>query len=300
MNAGGVNQPQKRRYLRRGIAAGLLFVALLMLLADRQQKEMLATGRLSTDDVSAKIMGVFAAPVRGIELMIASIGDRATAFKQNSSLKSEVEKLRYAEHRVLELEARIKIYEDLLGMVQSPDANLTRLAVRSVSEVNGPFAHSALINVGRDKNVKAGHAVVTVDGLYGHVVRSGKSSARVLSLNDLNSQISVMSQRSRSRAIMIGTNGGSPRLDYISPEADWRPGDRVVTSGDGGVLPNGLPIGIVEMSDTGQLGVQLFTRGKPIDWVWVYLFDPITSPPVTPEPIEVVEPSNTEIEDESQ
>jgi rod shape-determining protein MreC len=277
MSESGYNRPQKQRSFRRGLAVGLLFVCVLMLLADRQQKQVLQSGRITPDDISAKIMGTFAAPVRGIELLFSSVGDRARAYKENGALKAEVQRLREYEHKVLDLETRVKIFEDLLGMDQG-DNELIRVAARSVSETNGPFVRSSLINAGQNKNIDQGHAVSTVDGLLGHVVRAGKSSARVLLLTDLNSHISVMSQRSRSRAIMIGTNSKRPRLDYISPEADWQVGDRVVTSGDGGVFPSGISIGIVEKREDQQFAVKLFTQDKPIDWVWVYLFTRTEAP----------------------
>ena len=113
MSTDGFNRPQKKRYMRRGIAVGLLFVALLMLLADKQQEEMLASGRLNADDMSAKIMGMFTAPIRGVEMIFTNIGDRSTAFKQNKALKTEVTRLREMEHKILDLELRLKIYEDL-------------------------------------------------------------------------------------------------------------------------------------------------------------------------------------------
>ena len=277
MSESGYNRPQKQRIFRRGLSIGLLFVCVLMLLSDRQRKQSLESGRLTPDDVSAKIMGVFASPVRGIELLFNSAGDRATVYADNKSLKAENERLRAFEHRVLDLETRVKIFEELLGM-EPGDSNVERVAARSVNETNGPFVHSTLINAGQNKGITQGNAVSTVDGLLGHVVRAGKSSARVLMLTDLNSHISVMSQRSQSRAIMIGTNAKRPRLDYISPEADWQVGDRVVTSGDGGVFPSGISIGTVEILQGDDIGVRLFTQGKPVDWVWVYLFDPTEIP----------------------
>ena len=277
MSETGYNRQQKKRSFRRGLAVGLFFVCILMLLADRQQKQALDSGRITPDDISAKIMGTFAAPVRGIEMLFNSAGDRARTFEQNKVLTAENERLREYEHEVLDLQTRVQIFEDLLGM--DPGENeIKRVAVRSVSETNGPFVHSTLINAGQNKNIAQGNAVVTVDGLLGHVVRVGASSARILLLTDLNSHISVMSQRSRSRAIMIGTNAKRPRLDYIAPESDWQVGDRVVTSGDGGVFPSGVSIGIVEDLGKQQLRVRLFTQDKPVDWVWVYLFSPIEPP----------------------
>lgn len=287
MSESGYTRPQKQRNFRRGLATGLLFVCILMLLTDRQHKQVLESGHVTPDDISAKIMGTFAAPVRGIELLFSTAGDRARVYDENKHLVIENERLREYEHKVLDLQTRVKIFKDLLGMDPSEN-KVERVAARSVSETHGPFVHSALINAGQNKKITQGHAVSTVDGLIGHIVRVGKTSARVLMLTDLNSHISVMSQRSTSRAIMIGTNTKRPRLDYISPEADWQVGDRVVTSGDGGVFPPGISIGLVQSGEGQQFRVRLFTQDNPVDWVWVYLFTP-TEAPMEPVEDELVE-----------
>jgi len=166
----------------------------------------------------------------------------------------------------------------MLSVQTSNDVSNTRMIARAVSENEGPFVHSALINIGANKGVKSGNAVMTTDGLYGHIVRSGSVSSRVLLINDLSSRISVMSQRSQNRAILLGSNTNKPKLAYVSLDADWQIGDRVVTSGDGGVLPRGLQIGVVVSGKANELLVEPFYLKRPVDWVWVYPFSPIPLP----------------------
>ncbi|MCF6219962.1 MAG: rod shape-determining protein MreC [Robiginitomaculum sp.] len=281
MSNSGYNRPQRRRNLRRGLAAFLVLISAFMLLADRQQEYMLASGRLKADDVSAKIMGFIATPVRGMESLFTGAENRKNAYEDNIRLRAEVERLRVFENRVLDVEMRVRRFEDMLSMGNSSDLPDTKVIARAVSESMGPFVHSALINVGRNKNISVGDAVMTTDGLYGHIIRSGSGSSRVLLLNDLSSRISVMSQRSLSRAILLGTNTKRPRLDYVSLEADWQIGDRVVTSGDGGVLPRGLQIGVIVAGQQNDFEVELFYLDKPVDWVWVYPFTPISAPEET-------------------
>jgi len=290
MEQRGYNRPQNRRNLRRGIAIALIFAAIMILISDRQQKTMLASGRLSADDLSAKIMGIIATPKRGVEAIFANAGDRNNAYKDNISLKAEIERLKPYENRVLELEMRLRRFEEILAIDNSSDISIQKIVVRTVNESAGPFVHSALLNAGRNKGIQPGYAVMTIDGYYGHVVRVGNNSARVLLVSDLNSRISVMSQRSQSRAILIGDNTNKPRLDFISPDSDWLAGDRVITSGDGGVLPKGLAVGRVETANGQDLKVDLFTNNQPIDWVWVYPYSPTLPPETSPE-IETQAPS---------
>ena len=278
MSDRGTNPYQKRRNLRRGIAFGLILISFLALLSDRQQKTLLSSGRLQADSVSARIMGWVAVPVRGVQTLFSDIGERTKAYRYNKVLKAEIARLRPFETRAYNLEIQVKKLQEILDVDADFDVEMDKIPARSVSEINGPFAHTALINVGKNKGVQINNPVMTTDGLYGHIIASGKTASRVLLLNDLNSRIAVMSTRSQSRAIMVGGNTHMPKLDYISTQADWAPGDRIVTSGDGGVLPMGLEIGTALLNEDGRFGVSLSVRDKPVDWVWVYAFVPTQKP----------------------
>jgi len=278
MSKSGYNSPQRRQNSRRGIAISLILICIVMLLADRQQESMLASGRLTTDDISSKIMGFIATPIRGVETLFADADNRKNAYEDNVILKAEVERLRGYESEVLDLEMRVRRFEDMLAMGNSSDLPDIKTIARAVSESNGPFVHSALLNIGRNKGVKTGNAVMTTDGLYGHIVSVGAVSSRVLLLNDLSSRISVMSQRSQARAILVGNNTRSPKLAYVSQGTDWQVGDRVVTSGDGGVLPRGLQIGTIVVREDNSFEVDLYYLNRPVDWVWIYPFTPIPVP----------------------
>ncbi len=278
MSPSGYNRPQRRRNVRRVIAIALIISSLLVLLADRQQRQMLASGRLAADSVSARVMGVISAPKRGIEKLFTNMEERQNAFRDNKRLRQEVERLRPFENQVLDLQMRLGRFEKMLGVQAGPDFSQTKILGRAVTETRGPFVHSALLNIGANKGVKREYAVMTSRGLYGHIVRVGRHSSRVLLLNDLNSRIPVMSQRSGARAILIGKNGTRPTLSYIAPDADWKTGDRVVTSGDGGIFPQGLAVGVVELDRDREWSVKLFSLETPIDWVWVYPFTPILPP----------------------
>jgi rod shape-determining protein MreC len=71
----------------------------------------------------------------------------------------------------------------------------------------------------------------------------GERTARVLLLTDSNSRIPVTIQPSGQQALLMGDNSQAPMLDFIEAREDVSPGDRIVTSGDGGVFPPGLLVG---------------------------------------------------------
>ena len=153
-----------------------------------------------------------------------------------------------------------------------------------MTETRGPFAYSVLVNSGQSSQVKVGYPVMHERGLLGHVIRVGNKSSRVLLLQDLNSRISVMSRGSDARAVLIGKNDQPPQIDFYDDPSKWKDGSEVVTSGDDGILPQGLPIGRVIHKSDDDIRVSLFPRNR-VDWAWVYPFEPVKPPeddPVKP------------------
>ncbi len=278
MNPVGYNRPQKRRMLRWIIVSSLIIIGLIMILADRQQKSMLKSGRIIADDVNSRILGFLAKPVRAVESFFSDIEIRQNAIEENKKLKAELARLKNIENRLLDAEMRLAELAKIHGSSFSKDVPKSKILARIINETKGPFVRSGLINAGIDKNIKKGSAVMSVDGLYGYIIRVGTKSSRVLLLGDLNSRIAVMSQRSGARAIMAGKNSPNPELEYIAINADWKDGDRVVTSGDGGVLPRGLYVGTASLSKNGNFYVKPASMKNPVDWVFVYNFTGIEKP----------------------
>src|SRR3546814_497584 len=103
------------------------------------------------------------------------------------------------------------------------------------------------------------------------VCSSDLRSARILLINDLNSRIPVLVEPSRERAVLAGDNSSRPRLVYLDVSAEIGTGDRVVTSGQGGVLPPGIPVGIV--STIGESGIRVAPFAKWSNLEYVRLMD---------------------------
>jgi rod shape-determining protein MreC len=95
-----------------------------------------------------------------------------------------------------------------------------------------------------------------------------------------------MVDRTNSRAILTGDGGPNPRLEYLRGQDPVRVGDRVVTSGDGGVFPRGLPVGVAVRGLDGQWRVVLAADKAPVDFVRILKFQDFTQlvdiPALTP------------------
>src|SRR5690606_32244652 len=67
--------------------------------------------------------------------------------------------------------------------------------------------------------------------------------------------------------------GPNPKLEYLRGRDPVKKGDRVLTSGDGGVLPRGLPVGTAVKGLDGRWRVVLDSDTAPIDFVRILKFE---------------------------
>ncbi|MFC0634242.1 rod shape-determining protein MreC [Brevundimonas balnearis] len=252
------------------IGAGV--VALFLLLGDRPGggESPYAGLRNGVSQVAAPVGGVFAAPVRWIGAASDYVGGYFNAVSENRRLKRELAELEPWRDQAIALKNVNARYEAMLGLrVEPPVAMAT---ARSVSEARGPFANARLLDAGASKGVRVGNPVINEHGLVGRVVGTTGGVSRMLLLTDVASRTPVLIDRTDARAILVGDGSGNPRLEYIRGEGALQSGDRVLSSGDGGGVPRGLPVGVVARGIDGSWRVKLFSDRGPIDYVRILLF----------------------------
>jgi len=272
------NAFRNRRRNSRILWAGLFLLSALIYFTNLGNDESFQKTRQNAEGFGATVLTYLTLPARGFENFVGDIRGRFTAHSENERLRAEVSRLSDAEARANALAVKISRFETILNIDVGSGIPERIIAARAVSEINGPFARTALINAGANKGLSVGDAVMTVDGLYGHIIRAGNSSARVLKLEDLNSRIAVMSKETQSRAILVGNNTNDPDLTFLSDQSDWKIGNTVITSGDDGVLPMGLQVGTLFETGNGERKVKLFATENFVDWVWVYPYEPVKPP----------------------
>lgn len=259
----------------------LIFITLscFLIIVGRTDVRENSAARTASKEAVAPLAALMVIPLRSLEGVFTNISERATAFEKNEALKAEIAILRERQVRYENLAMKVARYEAILGVDTETDVPLKKIAARAISESNGPFVRSLLLNVGRGDGVAFGNPGMSTDGLVGHIINVGPKSSRVLRLSDLNSRIPVASARSGATAILAGDNTLLPKLSFINEREDWRVGDRVISSGDDGALPRGLAIGEVVSGGDGLLRVELSSRENTIDWVWVSPYESIETPP---------------------
>lgn len=272
------------------ITPGLMIAVVLVVgaVALLTMRAGLASGPAETamqvgDDGAAAAGRVATGPARaGGNLFdrIAALWNGGSRIEELERENRELVAWRELAERLAERNAR---YEALLRMPadsfgQGADIE-NAIAAQLVLDSGGPFTRTLVANAGADHGVRVGYIAVNENGLVGRVVSVGRRSARVLMLDDYNSRIPVMGEASRVRAVLAGQatqppelltrpfEVQAPRLDFIVGAQSLREGERVVTSGDGGLYPRGIPVGVAHRRNDGHWEVALSTARRPIDFV---------------------------------
>jgi rod shape-determining protein MreC len=110
-----------------------------------------------------------------------------------------------------------------------------------------PYEHVMVVNKGTSFGVHAKQAVLDDTGVFGQVIRSMPLSSEVMLITDPNHAIPVQVNRNGMRTIAIGSGQlDRLKLPFLPNNADILPGDLLVTSGLGGVFPQGYPVAVVD------------------------------------------------------
>lgn len=257
----------------------LILAAFGLMLLGKAENAVVERMRAGVLDVVAPILDIASHPV-------ATVADAIENGRQLVDLRGENQRLRAQNARLLKwqnaarnLAAENVAFKKLLRFAPPPRAQYA--TARIIAASGGVFVRSVLVNAGKRHGLAKGQAVITGDGLAGRIVSVGEGSARVLLITDLNSRIPVLFEGSRRRAILAGDNSDTPRLVFLKRRGGIAPGERILTSGHGGVFPPGIPIGVVSSANDGGNRVLPFVRSDLLEYVQIVDFRPAVSKPDT-------------------
>ncbi len=254
------------------VVVGLVAAGVLVL-SDRRTvstTENYSAVRAGFDTAAAPVGGVLSAPVRWFRGVGDGIGGYFFAVSENRRLKKQVTELQDWRNDAIALKNINARYETMLGIRTEPAIPMA--TARAISDSRGAFINARLIDAGASKGVRIGNPVINEHGLVGRVVGVTADASRMVLVNDVASRIPVLIDRTDARALMTGDGSGNPRLEFVRGVGSVQAGDRILSSGDGGGLPRGMPIGVAAKGVDGSWRVKLYSDKGAIDFVRVLLF----------------------------
>lgn len=249
------------------LLAGSAFAVMLLGKAD---VALVERARTAVQDAVAPLLEALSRPISTVNGIIDYASEMANLRAENQALRAENARLRQWQVSGVELVTENQRLRQLLNFVPDPTARF--VSARVIGDQGGAFVRSILIAAGEADGLRKGQAVLTGEGLVGRIAEVGQRSSRVLLLTDINSRVPVLVGPGRDRAVLMGDNSGQPDLAYLAADARPTVGDYVVTSGHGGVLPPGLPVGVVSRVSGGAVSVRPFVDWEHLEFVRVVDF----------------------------
>ncbi|MDN5788400.1 rod shape-determining protein MreC, partial [Pseudorhodobacter sp.] len=272
------NSPDEYTRPLRRILVGVLVVALLALfLLWRIDSPRVERFRTALVDRFVPSFEWALVPVTKAVDMVDSFQSYASLYDQNQELRRELQQMKAWKEAALQLEQKNARLMDLNQVRLDP--KLTHVTGVVLADSGSPFRQSVLLNVGSRDGVRDGWATMDGIGLVGRISGVGERTARVILLTDSNSRIPVTVQPSGQRSLLSGDNTPAPPLEFLEKPDIARPGDQVVTSGDGGVFPAGLLVGTVAQGTDKRLRVRLAADYERLEFLRVlrsHEVEPIT------------------------
>lgn len=226
-------------------AGVVLAFALLLLLLQRVNPDLGARMRGATADALSPLISVARAPVEGVRRFGGAVGDHLRVVDENRRLKADLARAAARAAESGKLAAEVKRMDALIGL-RRPERRLVASAVASAVSA-GAGQRQAIISAGLADGVRPRMPVIAAEGLAGRVTDVGRGAARMMLLTDADSRVPVKVLRTGWTGLAVGTGGTllDFQFDIASGTDRIRVGDRLVTSGDGGLYPPGLPVGVI-------------------------------------------------------
>lgn len=220
--------------------------------------------------VVAIVLTPFESALAKVSLQIRSsvrfVGDIASVYSDNKTLKAENERLLQQTAQLQEVlaeNARLKAVLDYKKTIPQFQVVVASVIARDMAA----WSSTVMIDRGSSDGIAKGMPVVTSRGLIGNVIQVFPYSAKVLLVTDANSSVGALVQRPESRVagIVKGADAPAlaPRMVNLARDADVIKGDKIITSGLGGIYPKGLPIGEVTDVVNEEGGLLKYAVVKP-------------------------------------
>lgn len=255
------------RPVRRILIGGMVFLCLAVFLFWRIDSPRAERVRAQIVDSIVPGFDWALVPVTKIAGMIEDFHSYTRIYEQNQDLRRELQQMKAWKEAALQLEQENAKLLDLNKVRLDPA--LTYITGVVLADSGSPFRQSVLLNVGARDGIQNGWATTDGLGLVGRISGVGESSSRVILLSDTASRIPVTIQPSGQRSVLTGDNSSLPLLDFLEAPEAVRPGDRVISSGDGGVFPAGLLVGQVVLGTDRQLRTRLAADFERLEFLRV-------------------------------
>ncbi len=258
---------QLRATIQRTAPPLLILLSVAIIVLGKADQRMFDSLRTALTDDAAPALDVLSRPLAVLTGAVDRVRGVVAMYQDNLRLERENDRLLQWQQAARKLAADNRQLRGLLKVV--PETAVSYVTARVIANSGGGYVRTVMVNAGTDQSLARGQAAITGEGLVGRLTEVGSRAARVLLITDLNSRIPVVIERSHANAVLAGDNSERPRLLYLTDPDGIKVGDRVVTSGEGGIFPPGLPVGEVVALGQGGPRVEPYVELSQLGYVMV-------------------------------
>ena len=168
---------------------------------------------------------------------------------ENEVLKKKVDEYENRIDSLLELEEKNKELKQVLD-IKDQYTNMKPVVANIIAKDMGNWFNIFTIDRGTKDNILNDYPVITSKGLVGRVMEADILSSKVISIIDEDSSVSARLSKTSDLMVVKGDaklrDQGLCIMEYIPSDLDLSAGDKVETSGIGGIYPKGIAIGKVK------------------------------------------------------
>ena len=250
----------KKKEKQKFSLISLLILSIILIILSNFNFKLIQNIKLGINEVIYRSSYILSVPEKEIEKIISKV---KLHIDLNDSYQKELIKIENLEEiKVLNnfLTAENKRLRELIN----ENINSEEIFAKVLIDRESPYLKSIVLNRGSKDNVRIGMAIMDRNYLVGQIIEVNYSNSRALLLSDLNSKIPVTIQPPFLQAVASGTGKDHGIIEYTKDELKENQIENeaiVYTSGLGGILKPGIPVGKITnnrdqinfFSDFGQL-----------------------------------------------
>ena len=224
----------------------LLFFSILLIVLSKFNFTAINYLKLGINEVVFRTSFIVSLPEKYISYSYHAIEEHIDLYKDYNLKKEELKKIKSEKYNVNFLEAENKRLKKVLEDISSSSEEII---AKVIIDKQSPFLRSIIINKGSKNEIKKGMAVLSDSYLVGKVIEVNFMTSRVLLLSDLNSKIPVTIEPGGIQSILSGNGVSDGVIQYTKGKMPINGEGVVYTSGTGGLLKSGIPIGKIKHNE---------------------------------------------------
>ncbi len=241
----------------------LLFFSLVLIVLGKFNFPVINYLKTGINEVVYRTSFVASIPEKYIGYSYQAIQKHLRIYRDFNLIEEELKEIKVQNYQSKFLETENKRLKKILeDITYSSNAIIAKVLIDKQS----PFLRSIIINKGTKNGLKKGMAILSDEFLVGKIVEVNYTTSRVLLLSDLNSRVPVSIEPGSIQSILSGDGDRSGTIQYVKSDISIKEDSIIYTSGTGGLLKPGIPIGKIKNNEN-LLNVDFFSDFSQLRYI---------------------------------